>query len=46
MEFDIYGTWVVGKYTAIDVMLVPCASNVTAYDGSMIGDAEDCVWDE
>ena len=33
-------------FTAIDPMLIPCASRVTLFDGSVIGGEEDCVWEQ
>ena len=27
-------------------MIIPCASKVTLYDGSVVGGDESCVWDE
>ena len=33
-------------FTAIEPMLIPCASRVTLFDGSVVGGEEDCVWDQ
>ena len=33
-------------FTAIDVMLIPCATRITLFDGSVIGGEEDCVWEQ
>ena len=30
-------------FTAIEPQLIPCASRVTLYDGSVVGGEEDCV---
>ena len=47
MEFDLKGSERTGtNFTAIDPMLVPCASSITLYDGSVLGGHDDCVWDK
>ena len=33
-------------YGALDPMLIPCASRVQLYDGSVIGGEDTCVWDK
>ena len=30
-------------FTVIEPQLIPCASRVTLYDGSVVGGEEDCV---
>lgn len=47
LEFELYGTETAGvDYTALDVMIVPCASKITLYDGSVVGGDEDCAWEK
>ena len=33
-------------FASFDAMLVPCASRVELYDGSMVGGDDDCIWDK
>ena len=33
-------------FEAIEPQLLPCASRVTLFDGSVVGGEEDCVWDQ
>ena len=33
-------------FAAVDVMLIPCASQVTLFDGSVIGGDDNCIWDK
>lgn len=33
-------------YTALDTMIIPCASKITLHDGSVVGGDESCVWDK
>ena len=33
-------------FTALDPMIVPCASKITLHDGSVVGGDESCVWDK
>ena len=47
LGFDIYGSEMSGvDFAALDVMLIPCASQVTLFDGSVIGGDENCIWDK
>lgn len=47
MRFALRGTETSGlEYTTFDPMLIPCASKVTLFDGSVIGGGDECVWDE
>ena len=46
MGFELYGSETTGlDFTALDAMIIPCASKVTLYDGSVVGGDEDCEWD-
>ena len=46
-DFTLYGTESSGiDHIAIDIILVPCASRVTLYDGSVVGGDDSCVWDK
>ena len=46
-KFDLFGAQLTGNdYTAIDFMLVPCASRFVMFDGSEIGGEDFCVWDK
>ena len=33
-------------FTTLDPMIIPCASQVTLFDGSVVGADDDCVWDK
>ena len=45
--FELHGTETSGMaFTALDPMIVPCASKITLYDGSVVGGEEDCEWDQ
>ena len=44
MDFDLYGSEESGvDFTALEVMLIPCASKLTIFDGSVIGGDDNCV---
>ena len=46
MKFDLYGSEASAiDFSALDVLLVPCASRITLFDGSVVGGEEDCIWD-
>ena len=47
LEFEIFGTETTAvDFSVLDVMLVPCASRITFFDGSVIGGDDSCVWEE
>ena len=47
MDYDLRGSETSGtSFTALDPMLVPCASRITLFDGSVLGGHDDCVWDK
>ena len=46
MRFELYGSESKGvDFSALDPMLVPCASRIKLFDGSEIGAEDNCVWD-
>ena len=46
-NFELYGTWRVDTdYAAVDVVIMPCGSRYVAYDGTIHGGGDDCVWDK
>ena len=46
-DFKLFGTnFASSDYNAIDVALYPCASRIEAYDGSILGADDSCVWDQ
>ena len=46
LDFEIKGTWRTDEvYNALDIRLLPCASQYTAFDGSIHGGDESCEWD-
>ena len=47
LEYNLKGSETFGtNYTALDPMMVPCASSITLFDGSILGGHDDCVWDK
>ena len=39
-DIDLYGNWISDtNYAALDIMLIPCATRYTAYDGTVHGGA-------
>ena len=47
LGFELYGAEKDGvDFTALDPMLLPCASRITLFDGSEIGAEENCVWNQ
>ena len=47
MGFELYSSEQSGvDFSALDPMLVPCASRIELFDGSEIGGEDDCVWDK
>ena len=30
----------------MDVVLMPCATRITLFDGSMVGGEDSCIWDK
>ena len=46
LDFEIKGTWRTDEvYNALDIRLLPCASQYTAFDGNIHGGDESCEWD-
>ena len=46
-DITMHGTEESGvDYTALDPMIVPCASRIQLHDGSVIGGEDTCVWDK
>ena len=46
-DLDLFGTWTRDSdYTALEVLLMPCASKWTDIYGIDHGGHEDCVWDK
>ena len=46
MGFELYGSEASGvDFSALDPMLVPCASRIKFFDGSENGAEDNCVWD-
>ena len=46
MGFELYGSEASGvDFSALDPMLIPCASRITLYDNTTIGAEDNCVWD-
>ena len=46
LEFDLTGTEQGVDFAALDPMLIPCASRITLFDGSVIGGDDECVWEQ
>ena len=47
IEFSLHGDrWSGQSYSSIDIMLVPCATQFRAYDGSTFGGGDECEWDK
>ena len=47
LAFDLYGAEEkVGDFVALDTVLMPCASRVTLFDGSVVGGDDSCIWDQ
>ena len=45
-DLDLYGTWKTGgSYGALGIEVRPCASRWTAFDGTVYGGGDECVWD-
>ena len=46
-DFDIYGTWRTDEYfSALEIRMLPCATQVTAFDGSLLGGDQSCIYDK
>ena len=46
-DIDLYGNWVSDSYySALDIMLIPCATRYTAYDGTVHGGGDNCNWNK
>ena len=47
MAHDLYGSWKTGgQYAAIKIDVRPCSSSWVAFDGTVHGGSDDCVWDQ
>ena len=47
IPFKLFGDrWSGQSYSSIDVMFLPCATRLEAFDGSTLGGGDDCVWDK
>ena len=47
LGFDLHGTEDTGvDFTALEIVLMPCASRVTLFDGSIVGGDDNCIWDQ
>ena len=47
LDIDLYGDWKSDtEYSVLEIMLLPCATRFTAYDGTVHGGGENCVWDK
>ena len=44
-DINLYGTWTLGDYKALDVIIKPCTSEITLFDGSIQRGPENCNWD-
>ena len=46
-DFEMNGTWRTDdEYKSLDFRMIPCASQYTAFDGTIHGGDESCVWDK
>ena len=46
-KFYLKGSEVSGSdFANFDAMIIPCASRITMFDGSVIGGDDDCIWDK
>ena len=46
-NFDLFGSEASGlDFAAMDPTLIPCASEVTLHDGSIVGGEDECVWEK
>ena len=46
-EFEMNGTWRTdAEYRSLDFRMIPCAVQYTAFDGTVHGGDESCVWDK
>ena len=44
---SLFGSFKSGEdYFGLDIMLLPCASRVTIYDGTVHGAEDECVWEQ
>ena len=34
------------EFISFDAMIIPCASRVELFDGSVVGGDDDCIWDK
>ena len=42
-DIDLYGDWISDTlYAALDIILIPCATCYTAYDGTVHGAGDNC----
>ena len=47
LNFNLYGDWQeAGDYNAVNIRLIPCATQFESYDGTILGGNDECVWDE
>ena len=46
-DYVLHGSYTIGKdYQGLSIILIPCASRITIFDGSVIGGDDSCAWDQ